>query len=63
MRDVWASSFLSHSQGLVQVVFSSSTTRPLGAVVVATEWFFDGASGRIRSDPEIAEALEAWFAT
>jgi hypothetical protein len=48
---------------LVQVVFSSSTTRPLGAVVVATEWFFDGASGRIRSDPEIAEALEAWFAT
>ena len=58
MRDVWASAFVDESRGIVQVVFSSSTTRHLGTAVIAQEWFFDGSSGRIRTDAELAAALD-----
>ncbi len=61
MRDVWASSFVDESTGVVQLVFSSSTTRHLGVALVPQEWWFDGANGRIRSDAELAEVLRVDF--
>jgi hypothetical protein len=61
MRDVWASAFLQESRGVVQLVFSSSTTRYLASATIATEWYFDGATGRVRSDEELAAQLSAWF--
>lgn len=60
MRDVWASTFLNEPQGLLQVVFSSATTRQLGTAIVATEWCA-GPGGHIRTDAELAQNLRAWF--
>jgi hypothetical protein len=60
MRDVWASTFLNDSQGLLQVVFSSATTRYLGTAIVATEWCAE-SGGHIRTDAELAGDLRAGF--
>lgn len=61
MRDVWASAFTNDRLGLVQTVFSSSTTRHLGSVTVGNEWWFDGTRGQIRTDEQLAAALSATF--
>jgi hypothetical protein len=57
MRDVWASTFINDSVGVVEVVFTSSTTRYLGSVSVASEW----AGDHIRSDAELATMLASRF--
>ncbi len=61
MRDVWASTFENPTQGLLQVVFSSGTTRYLGTVAIGTEWYSDVSGGHFRSDAALAEIVDAWF--
>jgi hypothetical protein len=61
MRDVWVSAFVNEQAGVVQLVFSSSTTRYLGHAAVATEWYYGDGVGRVRSDDELADQLRAWF--
>jgi hypothetical protein len=61
MRDVWASSFVHDSLGVVLVVFQSSTTRYLGTTIVGVEWFFDGSTSHSRTDEQLADVLDAWF--
>jgi hypothetical protein len=57
LRDVWASTFLSESRGVIEIVFLSPTTRHLGTATVAAEWFSHGDGGHLRTDAELAEAL------
>ena len=45
----------------IPLVFSSSTTRYLGTAVVATEWFFDGIAGDVRTDDDLAASFAACF--
>jgi hypothetical protein len=61
MRDVWVSAFLNETEGVVHLAFYSSTTRYLGSATVCTGWYFDGSTGRVRTDDELANGLDAWF--
>jgi hypothetical protein len=46
---------------VVHLAFYSSTTRYLGSATVCTGWYFDGSTGRVRTDDELANGLDAWF--
>jgi hypothetical protein len=61
VRDVWVSTFLNETEGIVHLAFYSSTTRYLGSATVCTECYVDGSTGRVRTDDELANGLDAWF--